>query len=458
MSNFERDDSEAGAAISEHELPTLRDVTAIEEEWQDFREGLPSGSMLRDVIEASWFRSREHGVDPIQAELHRVSDEDLARRQDKHRELIEIAKPHLDWLSVVLRDVDHGIYIADPDGVILCSAGNSPELRERYGLEPGYDWSEARMGTNGAGTALAAQKPVAVVGPEHFSQNLHRGICTAAPIRNTDAEVIGALDISVGMVEGTPARLAMAVRSAEMIESQLARQTAGRRLSAARRVLANVGHEVRTPMTVVQTYLDILRQTLDNPEQLHALDVIERNSDIMLDLLDDLLDLSRLEAGRAEVNKHPMALAGLLDDVEMMIGARAEEAGVAFAVETSSELPTHIATDEIRLRQILVNLVTNAVKFTPDGGEVTVRVQPRSDDPSRILFEVVDTGTGLSEDDIERIFEPFHTNEKHAAASCGGTGLGLTISRELVRALGGEIEVESLKGSGATFRFDLPIA
>ncbi len=445
----------AGVAGPEEDVPTLRDVSRIEEEWREFVDGLAETAGLRDVIKQSWLRSREHGVDPIESDLRRVDDDELERRREENRALVEIAKPHLDWLSVVLRDVEHGIYVTDRDGVILCSVANSDELRERYGLEPGYDWSESTMGTNGAGTALAARQPVAIVGPEHFSQNLHRGICTAAPIQNIDGELIGAIDISVGMVEGTPSRLAIAVRSAEMIESQLARQIAREKLLATRRTLANVSHEVRTPMTVIQTYLTILRETVDTPEQLHVLDVIERNSEMMLDLFDDLLDLSRVEAGHSGVEKQRFVLDELLGDVEMMMGIRAHDVGVNFAMELDEDLPEQINSDKTRLRQILVNLVANAIKFTPEGGAVTLRVHSKAPDASKLVFEVEDTGIGMSDQNMERIFEPFCTNGQSADRNTEGTGLGLTISRELVNALGGEIEVESTLGVGSTFRFDI---
>jgi signal transduction histidine kinase len=460
MNGSEREDPVLGEVgrvglAPDESVPTLREVSRIEVEWQEFVDGLPTTYGLRDVIKESWLRSRQNGVDPAHSELHRIDDEELRCRQEQNRALIDIAKPHLEWLSVALRGVDHGIYVTDSDGIILSSAGNSEELRQRYGLIPGYDWSESTMGTNGAGTALAAQKPVAIVGPEHFSQNLHRGICTAAPIHDADGEIIGAIDISVGMIEGTPSRMAMAVRSAEMIESQLARRASRKRLLATRRTLANVSHEVRTPMTVIQTYVTILREMAQTPEQRHALKVIERNSDTMLDLFDDLLDLARVEAGHTSVEKRRFALDDLLEDVETMMEIRAADNGVHFAMELDDDIPDHVNSDKARLRQILVNLVANAITFTPEGGVVTLRVRTGANNPSKLVFEVEDTGVGLSDEHMERIFEPFHTNEQCVDLNSKGTGLGLTISRELVNALGGEIEVESTLGVGSTFRFDI---
>jgi signal transduction histidine kinase len=460
MSSSKRDDlAEEGdgakSATSDENVPMLRDVSMIEDEWREFVDGLATTPGLRDVIKQSWLRSREYGVDPIHSELRRIDDEELGRRLEQNRALIEIAKPHLEWLSVALHNVDHGLYVTDRDGIILCSAGNSEELRDRYGLRPGYDWSEATMGTNGAGTALAAAKPVAIVGPEHFSQNLHRGICTAAPISNADGEVIGAIDISVGMIDGTPRRLAMAVRSAEMIESQLARQISRERLMASRRTLAYVSHEVRTPMTVIETYITILRETIDAPEQFQVLDVIERNSDMMLELFDDLLDLSRVEAGHCRVERSRFALVELLDDVEMMMALRAKQVGVRFGMEVCGDVPTYVNSDKSRVRQILINLVANAIKFTPSGGAVSVGVRLEDPSASRLIFEVEDTGIGLSAEQAEHIFEPFHTKGHGTAVRTEGTGLGLAISRELVNALGGEIEVESILGDGSTFRFSI---
>lgn len=210
-------------------------------------------------------------------------------------------------------------------------------------------------------------------------------------------------------------------------------------------------------MTVIQSYLHILRSSVDRPDQLHALDVIERNSNHMLELLNDLLDLSRVESGYLEVQRHRFALEELLGDVAML-SARAHERGIHLRIEPPEGVIPVIESDRSRLRQVLVNLVNNAIRFTEPGGEVAVRVRPVEGDPTRQVFEVEDDGIGLSDEEIDRIFEPFRTNEKRGVRPTSGTGLGLTICRELVRSLGGDIEVESEPGEGAIFRFEIDVA
>src|SRR5690606_29827848 len=150
---------------------------------------------LRDVILASWQRSLAAGLRRDGAvHFRRVDEADLARRLEENRELVDVAKPHIDWISAFMSGVDHVAYVADRDGIILYSVGDLAQSEELC-LFPGYDWSEGRMGTNGAGTAIAADRPIAVVGPEHFAPAFEDCTCTGAPIHR-DGSVVGAIDIS----------------------------------------------------------------------------------------------------------------------------------------------------------------------------------------------------------------------------------------------------------------------
>ena len=191
------------------------------ERWRGFIAKVAHEQPLRDVILASWKRSSGVGLErhgPIS--YRRVTEEQLAATLAENRELVEVAKPHLEWISAFMCDVEHVAYLTDRHGVVLYSVGDLAH-GEVLHLAPGYDWSEQTMGTNGAGTAIAADRPIAVVGPEHFSIAFENCTCTGAPI-HCAGRVIGAIDVSTAVKDATPDRLALVAHVAFVIDRELA--------------------------------------------------------------------------------------------------------------------------------------------------------------------------------------------------------------------------------------------
>ncbi|MEZ4638712.1 MAG: ATP-binding protein [Caldilineaceae bacterium] len=222
--------------------------------------------------------------------------------------------------------------------------------------------------------------------------------------------------------------------------------------------LATMSHELRTPLNSILGYAQILQdQTRLTTFQRRSVQTILANGRHLLNLIQDVLDLSRIEADRLTIVYADVALHPLLAEVVNAVQVKAAEKGLGLSWRVQPQSPTHIHTDEKRLRQILLNLLSNAVRYT-DAGEValTVACQHNEDNTdAQIRFAVSDTGVGLTQDEIERIFEPFeqavaHDNENQ------GLGLGLSISRRLARLLGGGIQVESSPGVGSRFWLDLP--
>src|SRR5579863_326731 len=220
-------------------------------------ERLGEDGVLQDVILDSWSRSAAAGVDARGVPLQRVSEQDLARRLEASKELLTAAKPHLHWLSASLAEVRHVTYVVDRDGIVLYSTGNAPDMVEQAGLSAGYDWSEKRMGTNGAGTALMAGKPVAVIGPEHFVTAFDGCTCTAAPIHDGSGNVIAAIDVTTSVEDGKPSRLAQVAHAAVSIEQALTSREVLRQLQQLRPVeTGGIRHsEVRVPELLARILL-----------------------------------------------------------------------------------------------------------------------------------------------------------------------------------------------------------
>jgi signal transduction histidine kinase/ActR/RegA family two-component response regulator len=224
--------------------------------------------------------------------------------------------------------------------------------------------------------------------------------------------------------------------------------------------LAVMSHEIRTPLNAVLGFSDMLRESPLTPEQKSRVEVICNAGESLLGLIDDILDFSKIEAGQLSLHPEPLALPTMLDVVTSLFQARAVAKGLVLKSEIAPEVPSHVEVDIHRLRQILVNLVGNALKFTAQG-TIGVSVQLAgplvAGEPCLLRFAVTDTGIGIPADRRDRLFKPFSQVDSSTTRHYGGTGLGLAISARLARLLGGEIGFDSELGRGSTFYFTVRV-
>jgi signal transduction histidine kinase/ActR/RegA family two-component response regulator len=222
--------------------------------------------------------------------------------------------------------------------------------------------------------------------------------------------------------------------------------------------LASMSHEIRTPLNGVLGLAQLLERTDLREDQKAYVSTILASGRTLLSLIDELLDFSRIEAGELVIVEEPFDLRGALEDLRLLFRAQAEAKDLALAFELEADLPARVVSDSKRVKQVLVNLLGNAIKFT-ERGEVVMRVdrleRPGSE-RSWLRFEVTDTGIGIPEKDMSRIFEPFSQGDPGISRRYGGTGLGLAISRTIAERLGGRLVATSLPGTGSTFTFEIP--
>ena len=252
-------------------------------------------------------------------------------------------------------------------------------------------------------------------------------------------------------------KVARATALSMMSDMQQASERAEAASKSKSEFLANMSHELRTPLTAILGFTDLLLERAADPDQVEASTIVKKNGEHLLHLINDILDLSKIEANRVSVESIACSPISIIAEVVSLVESRAKEKELRLEVRLDGSIPETIRSDPTRLRQILINLIGNAIKFTQTGSiRIVVRLLNEAGDQPELNIDVADDGIGIADDAIEHLFHPFTQADSSTTRQFGGTGLGLTISKRLVEMLGGEITVSSVLGKGSTFSFTVP--
>jgi PAS domain S-box-containing protein len=387
------------------------------------------------------------------------------------RQTIEDLAEHRQRLAVALEAGELGLWDLDVD---TGRVRRSPQWHELLGLAVGSvpetvaGWSERVHPDD-------LERVQSVTDANMRGES--RGWCVDYRIRHASGRWVWVEDrgrVVEFHADGRPRRAVGVVSDASerrrlALELEDSRAAALRESEAKGRFLANMSHEIRTPLTAVLGYAELAREecsdALGDPARAtEHLDAVVRNGRHLQELLDGVLDLSKIQAGEAQLSLERVDVREVARDALAMLAGRAKQKGLELVLEFAPRLPRAVRTDALRVRQVLVNLLGNAIKFT-NSGRVTVRLALAlgSDRrlptalPGELHIEVEDQGVGMDATTLTRVFQPFRQADASTSRRFGGTGLGLTISRHLARLLGGELDATSSPGEGSTFRLTLPL-
>ncbi len=405
------------------------------------------------------------------------SEEELQKCKDYSAQVVKKLKKSREEFVTIVDSVPAMIWYRNPEGKILRVnqyAADSVGMSARELVGKNY----YELFPDGAERSRQQDNDVIQSGQplrnqlrrfKTFDGSNHWALVDRIPLRNKKYGTIsGVMVFAQNITERKKAEdhLVRAKQEIEIVNEQLkiaverAKESASRAHEsnqAKSEILASSSHDLRTPMNSIIGFADLLLQTELDEEQVDYAGTIHRSASGLLALINDILEFSKLEAGKMNIEIVSCDLSELIKDIQAMIESGARRKGLDFIVQLDPRIPETIFTDPLRLKQCLVNLIGNAVKFTEQGHVALYAAMEQQGECMRIRFDVQDTGIGISQEKQDAIFKSYSQEEMSTARKYGGTGLGLTITKQLTGLLGGHISLTSQQGQGATFSISIPL-
>ncbi len=431
----------------------ISDQNSIIGEWERFVSAVKENPTIKPVTLEAWKRCREIGLEPDKVKFAFLSDKELEQRLRDYSQVIEIAKPYMDSLSISLTGIPHMVALSDSEGWIIDYRGTPEELGGRAtGLCLGASWSEKSIGNNGVGTALATGQPVLVYGVEHYSLIYGACACIGVPIRS-NAGIVGALDISVLEQYAHPSRLHIAVACVSSIESAISqfnevcrKISPDTKLESTNQLIATAVHDIKNPLAIIRGLGELGKLTSDNEKVRFYFDRVIKQVDELNNMVAELINIFN------PVELTPKDVVPILEEVVHSFEPVCSSKNIELLLINNANQRVNIRVNicESLFRRAIENLINNVVQIMESGGIIEVKTES---DKDFILISIRDNAGGIPEALRDNLFEAYTFQRS------GGTGLGLFMAyHTITNTHRGQIWYETQTDQGTTFFIKLPVA
>ncbi|MTI85307.1 MAG: GAF domain-containing protein [Firmicutes bacterium] len=422
-------------------------INQMFDEWESFIVAANKNPTFRPAIMEEWQRCKELGVSPHHINYVFLTEEELKQKQKDNSKLIEVAKPYMEHLSLMLKGKPHMIVLADKDGWIIWVEGTPYEIGGgKIGLDIGANWSEQYIGNNGIGTALSQKKPVLIYGVEHYCEPCKACACLGIPIKIQNDKIVGALVISVPVEYAHPGCLNIAQACVNSIESHLnfirpnAKNDQVDKLLATASLLSTTVHDIKNPLTTIRGLGQLGSMVSESDKERKYFQKIVDNVDSLTDMLNGLLGIFKEESFT------PCSLVIVSQEIieELRPVCNVQNINLEFSADDNVQIQLQVAL----FKRAIYNLLKNSIKAMPDGGKISLNIFKEK---GKVLISIEDNGPGVPPEIQDKIFEPF----VHGRQS--GTGLGLyMVNYAITTVHKGRIWFNTKPGKGTTFYIEIP--
>lgn len=430
-------------------MNALKNERELIKEWDNFINAVKKNPVMRQVTMEAWKRCRDLGVKPEDVNFKILSSAELKQKISDNLQLIDIAKPYLDHLSLSLTGIQHLITLTDREAWVIDFRGDADDFGGKScGICLGASWNEKYVGNNGVGTSIATGEPVIVYGMEHFRKSYGPFTCIGVPIK-VKGEIIGGIDVCVPNKYAHPARLNLTIACVNSIETTMENRTTSSiavypksSLSATSELIATAVHDLKNPLAVIRGLGQLGKLTSDPNKVNSYFDRVIKQADELNNMVVELLSIFRPQ------KITPMKVVPIIKEVLDEFAPECEASGIKLIMINLYDKYVNIS--ETLFRRAIRNIIANGVQAMDKGGSIEVKVEQEK---NYVIISIKDTAGGIPEELKDNLFEPFTFRRS------GGTGLGLfMVYNVITNTHKGNIWFETEEGKGTTFFIKLPIA
>ncbi|MFW6028888.1 MAG: ATP-binding protein [Halanaerobiales bacterium] len=423
--------------------------------WWKLAEDVSKNS-FRSLTLQAWKRCQDIGLDPCCLKYKFLSESKLVKKQIENKDLINVSREYIYYLSKLLSEIPHIIAISDKEGWVIDIYGEYEAFGgKEVGLATGASWAEENIGNNGIGTALHEEEPVLVYGIEHYASSYKSSVCFGIPIRKNN-QIIGALDVSVVDKYASPQWISAAFAVVKLIETSLEisavrdieiRKKDGVLASDLNSFIISLLHEFRTPLTSIFSNLKIMDKSIQD------ISILEKNSFRILKLVNNFIDIFKIDNNCLQLNKQKINIISIIKELLNKVNKYIKEMNIEIYLESTTEkLVTSL--DVYQIKRVILNILSNSIKASNQGDKIKIKI---SQEPDYINISIHDNGKGIPDNLKNKVFDEFYRIDDKLIRNHEGIGAGLYLVKKIIQLHKGHVSFAMEQSRGTTINIRLPI-